>query len=130
MQDPASLFQPDPLIAAQYFATLKRKAHLEPERELMLAVLEDAVHCFKNYFLSTRPRWRSLFRDTEEWLFCREENDWPFSYDNVCGILGIDPDYLRRGLRRWEAEMRGAGSAVPSAAGPKACGKRKYRKSA
>lgn len=42
----ASLFQPDTLAAAQYFDNLRRTTILEPEKRLMLAVLEDAVSCF------------------------------------------------------------------------------------
>ena len=43
----SSLFQPDTLLPAQYFETFRRKSHLEPEKRLMLAVLEDAVACFQ-----------------------------------------------------------------------------------
>ena len=27
----------------------------------------------------------------------------PFSFENICTVLGIDADYLRGGLRRWQA---------------------------
>jgi hypothetical protein len=26
-------------------------------------------------------------------------NDWIFSFDSVCDLLGLDPEYVRRGLR-------------------------------
>ena len=44
-----TLFQPDTLLPAQYHDGFKRQS-LEPERELVLAVLEDAVVCFQKYF--------------------------------------------------------------------------------
>jgi hypothetical protein len=50
-----SLFQPDTLLPDQYLATFRRKYRLDPERRLMLAVLENAIDCFqKNLGLSTR----------------------------------------------------------------------------
>jgi len=31
-----------------------------------------------------------------------------FSFDNVCEILGLDPEYMRAGLLRWkDAALRG-----------------------
>ncbi len=47
-----SLFQPDTLLPDQYLDTFRRKLHLEPEKKLMLAILEDAVACFQKYLLS------------------------------------------------------------------------------
>jgi hypothetical protein len=43
----SSLFDPDTLLSAQYFENLRRKTPIEPEKRLMLAVLEDAVNCFQ-----------------------------------------------------------------------------------
>jgi len=48
----ASLFQPDTLLSAQYFDTLRRKTLLEPEKRLMLAILEDAINCFQDNLFS------------------------------------------------------------------------------
>ncbi|MEK7783674.1 MAG: hypothetical protein AAB279_07085, partial [Candidatus Binatota bacterium] len=47
-----SLFQPDTLLPAQYLETFRRKAPLEPEKRLILAVLEDAVACFQKHLFS------------------------------------------------------------------------------
>jgi len=95
-----SLFQPDILLPAQYFATTKRKDHLEPEKKLMLAVLEDAVWCFQHYLLAQEQREKSLFRDAEEWIM-EEHADWLFSFQNVCEALDLNPKYVRKGLMRW-----------------------------
>ena len=46
----------------------------------------------------------------------RTISKWPFSFENVCGILKLDPDYLRRGLFRWcerQDELRRRGKVVP-----------------
>lgn len=95
----ASLFQPDILLTARYLETLRTRA-LEPEQRLMLAILEDAVHCFQKYISAGDRRRKGLFRDAEEWIM-EEDDDWVFSFDNVCHALGLNPAYLRQGLLRW-----------------------------
>jgi hypothetical protein len=40
------LFEPDVLLATQYLEVSKETL-LDPERKLMLAVLEDAIFCFQ-----------------------------------------------------------------------------------
>ena len=103
-----SLFQPDTLLPAQYHDGFKRQT-LEPERELILAVLEDAVVCFQKYFRSTGEKEKRLFEDTEEW-FVSDDREWIFSFINICDLLGLDPDYVRKGLWRWrDAAIAGRG---------------------
>jgi hypothetical protein len=97
----ASLFQPDTLLAAEYFSTMRRKTALEPEKKLMLAVLEDAVKCYQDNAGSAHPKGKKLFDDTEQWVF-ETASDWLFSFENVCALLGLNPDYLRAGLMRWK----------------------------
>ena len=99
----ASLFQPDTLLPAQYLETFRRKAPLEPERRLMLAVLEDAIACFQKYIFARDSRRRVLFREAEEWIV-EEGSDWLFSFENICEVLGFDPQYVREGLIRWKEE--------------------------
>jgi hypothetical protein len=96
-----SLFQPDILLPAQYFETMKRKFETIPEKTLMRAVLEDAIWCFQKYILVPDKTRRSLFKEAESWIF-EDDNIWVFSYKNVCDALGIDGDYLRFGLLRWK----------------------------
>ncbi|HET8562389.1 MAG TPA: hypothetical protein VFM35_00820, partial [Candidatus Binatia bacterium] len=47
-----SLFQPDTLLPDQFLETFRRKSHLEPEKKLMLAVLEDAIACYQKYIFA------------------------------------------------------------------------------
>lgn len=96
----ASLFQPDTVLPAQYLETVRRKTHLEPEKKLMLSVLEDAVACFQKFAASRDPRGKSLLREAEEWIH-EEGSDWLFSFDNVCESLGLNPKYIREGLHQW-----------------------------
>ena len=98
-----SLFQPDTLLPEQYLDTFRRKLHLEPEKKLMLAVLEDAIACFQKYVFARDGKGKMLFQEAEDWV--QDTNgDWLFSFANVCETLGFNPDYLRQGLAQWKAE--------------------------
>ena len=63
----------------------------------MRAVLEDAVHCFQRTQGSEAAR---LAKDAESWLFADDQH-WPFSFVNICAVLGLDVEYIRLGLQRW-----------------------------
>jgi hypothetical protein len=102
-----SLFQPDTIAPAEYYDGFKRKSPLEPERELVLAMLEDAVLCFQKYLRSTQEKERGLFTDAEDWLF-GDDREWPLSFLNVCDLLGLEPGYLRKGLSQWRLKSPGA----------------------
>lgn len=94
-----SLLQPDLSIPFQYLETHQRSPLVEPEKRLMLAVLEDAIACMQKYFLAQKTKEKRLFRDAQEWILVKD-SDWPFSFENICFHLGIDPNYLRDGLMR------------------------------
>ncbi len=120
----ASLFQPDTLLPAQYFETYRRKAPLEPEKRLMLAVLEDAVACFQKHVFARDGKGKAIFREAEEWILA-QNSDWLFSFENICEVLGIDPRYARQGLMRWKekALARRPAAKVYRLASSKAKGK-------
>ena len=96
-----SLFEPDTLLPIQYFEAMRRKHLLEGEKRLVLSVLEDAVECFMKCIDSSTNKGQRLFRDAEEWITL-EDKKWVFSFDNVCDMLDVNPEYLRRGLREWK----------------------------
>jgi len=95
------LFEPDTLLPVQYFEAMRRKHLLEGEKRLILSVLEDAIECFMKCIDSPTNKGQRLFRDAEEWINL-EDKKWIFSFDNVCEMLDINPEYLRRGLRGWK----------------------------
>ncbi len=117
------LFEPDTLLPIQYFEAMRKKHLLEGEKRLILSVLEDAVECFMKCIDSPTSKGQRLFRDADEWIGL-EDKHWVFSFDNVCEMLDINPDYMRRGLRQWkerklEAMQRAAeASAVTDANHP------------
>ena len=64
---------------------------------LMYAILDDAIGCLQKPVRNRRSQ--RLAREAEEWIFADDEA-WPFSFVNICGALGLDPDSGRVGLRR------------------------------
>jgi hypothetical protein len=64
---------------------------------LLLAILEDAIHCLEKYRTAQDRAGKERFRDAESWIM-KPGNDWIFSFDNVCELLGLDPQYLRKAL--------------------------------
>jgi hypothetical protein len=113
------LFEPDTLLPIQYFEAMRRKHLLEGEKRLILSVLEDGIECFMKYIDAPTSKGQKLFRDAEEWINLHDKQ-WIFSFDNVCDMLDINPDYMRRGLQTWKrkklAELGLAQSQAQSAA--------------
>jgi hypothetical protein len=102
-----ALFQPDILSSFQYQATQRRRFHLEPEKVLMLAVLEDAIVCFQDNLNATCKRKQTLHLDAEQWILDQDKS-YLFSFENICEALNFDPAYLREGLVSWkEAKLAG-----------------------
>jgi hypothetical protein len=71
----------------------------------MFAVLSDAVECFQKYVGSDRRGSRKLFDDAEAWINSRDSK-WPYSFEFICEVLNINPDYLRMGLTRWRLNQQ------------------------
>jgi len=103
----AHLFEPDTTLPFQYAELLRRKTYLEGEKELGFTVLEDAVNCFQKYYAARDEKGKRLFREVEEWIM-DEKDERVFSFDNICESLGINPGYLRRGLKEWEKKQGAA----------------------
>jgi hypothetical protein len=98
---------PEVVLPAQYFTAAPRTQR-QPELRLMLAVLEDAVLTLVRHAGDNRPAARRLVREVERWVEARA-SDWPFSFENVCAVLGFDAAAVRRRLRRLQTEPLGAG---------------------
>jgi len=110
-----SLFEPDTLVSAQYWENLRRKNLLEPEKRLMLAVLEDAINCFQINVMAQNGRRKKLFNESEDWIMGRDD-DWIFSFVSICELLRLNPEYVRRGLLRWK-EKKLARNPMPYSRG-------------
>lgn len=71
-----------------------------PVAALLQAVLEDALACFQKQFITERPHVQREAREAEAW-FWSEDARWPFSFVTVCAALGLEPEAIRRQLKRW-----------------------------
>ena len=96
--------EPESVLPSQYFAQAAVDASLQPEKRLMLAVLEDAVGTFQKYVWARDRAGQRLLAEVEEWF---ESNDieWPYSFVNICHSLNLDVDFMREGLRRWKQQQ-------------------------
>ncbi|HYC22702.1 MAG TPA: hypothetical protein VEI94_08360 [Candidatus Bathyarchaeia archaeon] len=111
MQDRSGgLFEPDVLLPGQFFSFFRKEGGFDRERRLMLAVLEDAIDCFQKYALTSDLRGRQLFLESYEWIMSSEKR-WLFSFENICQIVDMDPEYIRHGLKRWRAQQARGGQA-------------------
>ncbi len=98
--------EPETILPSQFFDRVQIDASLQPEKRLMLAVLEDAVGTFQKYVTASTRRGQRLFAEAEEW-FAAETMEWPFAFENICEALGLDAGFVRNGLWRWRDAQRG-----------------------
>ncbi|MGZ8464023.1 MAG: hypothetical protein ACXWXT_00620 [Candidatus Binatia bacterium] len=96
------------ITSRQYLGVFGRSENLEPEKALLLAVLEDAIHCFRHYSSAGDRVGQRRFRDAESWIQ-QQERDWAFTFDNVCELLGFEPEYMRRKIIEEERSGKWAG---------------------
>lgn len=99
--------EPEVVLPSQYFGSAMVDASLQPEKRLMLAVLEDAVGTYQKYANARERNGQRLFEDVEEW-FTADDHQWPYSFVNISQALGLDASYVRRGLDRWRDRQRAA----------------------
>ena len=97
------MLSPAIILPEQFYRSPHDTPPICGEVALMRAVLADAVSCFQKQFVEKGQRTQRLAREAEEWFFA-EADDWPFSFVNICTTLGINPAYIRLGLRRWSRQ--------------------------
>jgi hypothetical protein len=107
----AGLFVPDTMLPSQYFDRVARRTEYDGERRLMIAVLEDAVDVYRKLAGARDARRQQLFRDAEEWIES-DDRTWIFSFQNICDVLGIESQYLRRGLHAIKKQALAHGQVV------------------
>jgi hypothetical protein len=90
----------DTSVSEHFFDTM-RGHHRTPERDLLIAILEDAIYNYRKYRGARDPEGKGNFREAHEWIM--EGSDWIFSFNSICELLGLAPDYIRRRLRESEA---------------------------
>ena len=101
----ADVSVPDTLLPDQYFDRLAAGACDSPEKRLMFAVLLDAV-------IQLQRRNSPGGTEAEIWIRGEDVGEAPFSFRNVCEALGLDAEYLARGLLAWRTSAT-VGPRVP-----------------
>ncbi len=97
----ASVLQADIMVPSQYFDRVRSEDSSQPEKRLMLAVMENAIGTFQKSIYAATRRQRRLLKETEEWIHSFDTS-WPVSFENICDSLGIEAEYLRSGLAQWK----------------------------
>src|SRR5690242_20016743 len=97
----ARLTVPDALMPGQYYEGVRRDdPAVGAIKRLMLAVLEDALHCLQTYAEARTSIRRRMFVEAQAWIYDRTARG-PFAFEAVCDALGIEPQRLREGIREW-----------------------------
>ena len=103
----SQLMREDVAVTEQFFDTMRGSHHLTPEGDLLIAILEDAIYSYRKYRGARDGEGKENFREAEEWIMKARE-DWIFSFNSICELLGLDPDYIRRRLRESDARSNKA----------------------
>jgi hypothetical protein len=108
------LFAPDVLLPSQYFDRLRRRTEYDPERGLMLAVLEQGVNDYLKHAGAREGKELEVWHEVEAWVEDRDAS-WLYSFENICHVLDLEPGYLRRGLHVYKERARGEARQEPPA---------------
>ena len=104
----------DPVMPSQMLGPRRSQT---PEERLLIAVLMEAVDCVEKYRAATDVDGRRLFSDVKLWLLA-ETTDWPYSFQSICDLMGLDAGAVRHRLGVKQARRR----AVPPAIRRDICG--------
>ena len=77
---------------------------MEPLRRLMVAVLQTAVDDCRGSAYRVAAgfpvsRDRRVYEQAKAYV-ASTDRSWPFSFENLCDAIGLDPTDLRNGLTR------------------------------
>jgi hypothetical protein len=88
--------------------SLSKWRQCEPERELLAAVLEDAVLSYKKRFGYGDAR----FKEAKSWIFGKDTNRL-FAFETVCAVLDVSAQRIRQHLLAFSADQLCANGAQP-----------------
>ena len=97
----ARIVEPDVFLPSQFYGNGGLSRQLDGEKRLMIAILKDAVECLNKYRGARSSLGSSQYQNALEWIE-DEGTEWLFSFNNICDLLGFDPDYLRKVLIKKE----------------------------
>ena len=68
-----------------------------PERGLAVGVLKQAAYDLRRFRTATKGADRELYLDAHSWI-TGSDFSWPYSFMNVCKLLGLCPEMVRAEL--------------------------------
>jgi len=86
------LLAPETILASQFLGERVSPTTFSGEARLALAILQDAIQIYCKPEASLRLR-----REAASWLGSSDRS-WCFSFERICEALGLEPEYVRRGL--------------------------------
>ena len=95
----------DAFMPVQFYPVRRASVSGEPVLRLMDAVLVDALRRFQRNFEARYRHGQKEFREAQFWIF-QDKGSGPFSFEDVCDVLGVDPRRLRDLIVRWENDRR------------------------
>ena len=99
------------ILPSQWYGDTKPKdPRFQGPRQLMLAVLTDALRCLQTSARGLKVHQRRSLMEAEAWIADRHAQG-PFAFESVCESVGINPERLRETVGEWR-EQRLSGRPV------------------
>lgn len=95
----------DTLLPAQFW-TQTGDPRSEPEKRLMVAVVEEAMAVILNGAGSSCEERSSAVREARLW-FASDDRGGLFTFASICDVLGLEPARIRQALAAWERRKHG-----------------------
>jgi len=101
--------------ASWQFASVYGRAAYKPEERLLAALLMDALMQFEKVYSSHDPRGVRTLQELQAWFYS-DDDSWPFSFENVCAHLHLEPGAIRSQLARLRrpADPKVSDDSVPT----------------
>ena len=87
-------------------------SQLEPEKALIVKVMEDGLETFISGRFARDKESRDRknkrleeYREVRRWIFAEDQGEWVFSFAQCCEWLDINPKLLRERCRRYDRQV-------------------------
>src|SRR5262245_22752347 len=83
--------------SGHFFVVPSETSSPAPEKDLALGVLKQAAHDLRRFRSAISGPKRDLYLDACDWVTATDFS-WPYSFVNVCKLLGVSPEGIRAEL--------------------------------
>src|SRR5262245_59392632 len=91
--------KPECIVNHEYLHIYRSITANTTEIKLIAALLEDAIDCYLKHCSAKSRRGKRIFAEAAQWILDRDD-DWLFGFDNICEMLKLDPNYIRRVVKQ------------------------------